>query len=123
MNNYAKFEELVGMTLKEIVGTVNDEQLEFVTMDGARFQMLHEQDCCESVTIEDITGDLNDLIGSPILQAEESSNQDNPRGNPDESWTWTFYRIATIKGSVVIRWYGSSNGYYSESVSFVRVPA
>jgi hypothetical protein len=68
------------------------------------------------VSIEDIVGDLDDLIGAPLLRSEERT-QDDPSREYD-SGTWTFYEFATIKGSVTIRWYGSSNGYYSESVSF-----
>lgn len=67
------------------------------------------------------------LIGSPITQAEETTNDKiNPVGVPvsefqEYSFTWTFYKIATIKGYVTILWYGSSNGYYSESVTVERL--
>jgi hypothetical protein len=93
------------------------------TSDGFEYVMYHSQDCCEGVSIEDVAGDFADLIGSPILEAEEVSNKnENPEGTPvkeyQESWTWTFYKLSTIKGSVTLRWYGESNGYYSESVDF-----
>jgi hypothetical protein len=81
--------------------------------------MYHSQDCCESVSIEDVEGDICDLIGSPIVLAEEAPSQDEQPGRDHgDSFTWTFYRLATEKGFVVIRWYGESNGYYSERVDF-----
>ena len=113
-------EELLGKTLTSIVGTKNSEKMVFTTSEGDSFKMYHEQDCCECVYIQDIIGDIQDLIGNPILQAEESSSQKDS-DQQDGSYTWTFYKIATIKGSVTIRWYGSSNGYYSEKVEFIKI--
>ena len=119
------FEELKGQTLTAIDVDKGNAQINFTTDAGKIFKMYHSQDCCESVDIEDISGDIADLFGSPLLQAEEASSSDTwPEGvkkeYEPESYTWTFYKLATIKGSVTIRWYGSSNGYYSESVSFAE---
>lgn len=113
---------LKGKTLTEVIQNGKDE-IVFRTTEGEEYAMYHQQDCCESVYIEDISGNLEDLVGSPLLMAEESSNRDDPppqgEGKP-ESYTWTFYRFATIKGSVTMRWYGESSGYYSESVDFQK---
>lgn len=112
---------LLGQELKEAYAA-NDE-VNFVTVNGRHYRLYHEQDCCESVYVEDISGDLSDLIGSPLLMAEEVSNAEDPGplSNSEESYTWTFYKFATAKGYVTIRFYGSSNGYYSERVSFSEV--
>lgn len=76
--------------------------------------------------------DLDDLIGYPLLQAEESTSDASRRKDEDgytpESATWTFYKFATIKGYVTIRWYGTSRlfpfrpyGYYSESACMKKI--
>lgn len=118
----AELKDLIGKTLTH-VEQVGEDEIVFVTDEGKRYKLHHTQDCCESVTIEDIVGDLNDLVGEPILIAEEAiSCGENPENvtkeYQDDSFTWTFYKFATRKGYVDIRWYGESNGYYSESVDF-----
>ena len=120
-----EFSKIVGKTFTKIekvgVGGYVEELL--FSTEEEQFKMYHDQDCCESVYLEDVIGDLNDLIGKPILMAYEASS-DNVENDPDlegDSQTWTFYHLATIKGSVTLRWVDSSNGYYSESVTFEKV--
>lgn len=116
------FAELKGKTLAAVEN--KGDEVRFVASNGEQYKLYHSQDCCENVTVEDVCGDLGDLIGSPILQAEEVTSDTNPDGVTKEyqdSFTWTFYKLATVKGAVTIRWYGESNGYYSESVDFERV--
>lgn len=95
---------------------VTDETITFVCSEKEKYLMYHCQNCCESVCVEDIIGDIEDIKGSPVIRATENTSSDAPKGGYSESHTWTFYDIATAKGSVTIRWYGESNGYYSESV-------
>ena len=114
-----EFSELLGKTLKSITVN-NDEKIIFECTDGTTYEMFHEQECCESVEIYDICGGLNTLIGRPLVMADEVTDSGDSGG---ESYTWTFYNLATIKGYVTIRWYGTSNGYYSESVSLVQTEA
>ena len=111
-------EEFVGLTFIEISETMQyDEGIIFRTADR-EFKMHHIQDCCENVTVEEIIGDFTDLIGAPILLAEEVIKETDEFA---DSATWTFYKLSTIKGSVTIRWLGQSNGWYSERVSIEEI--
>lgn len=104
--------------------------------DSIRFEneereiiLTHRQDCCESCDLVEVVGDLQDLAGSPILEASRTTSNENPPSNEfaeehnlyiDDSFTWTFYRFRTIKGTVTLRWFGTSNGYYSEECDVVE---
>ena len=138
------FSELKGRTITDIRGLKSgSEHIEFDTVDGEGkykgYGLTYYQDCCASCSVEEIHGDVEDLLNSPILLAEEVSSTEptdemkaaRAKEKADaeakdeyysdyqyESETWSFYKLATIKGSVTIRWYGSSNGYYSETATF-----
>lgn len=115
-------QDLVGKTMLKV--EEDGLTVRFQTIEGDKYVMYHESDCCESVHIDDVKGNLFDLVGSPILYVQEEISNENP---PDcqkeyqDSFTWTSYEIATEKGKVNIRWYGESNGYYSEDVDFAKI--
>jgi len=110
---------IIGAYCSQVYITENKEEFYlFFRMIGESQNKLlkfyHEQECCEQVFIEDVCGDIKDLMYSPITQAEVVSEQKDARLG--DSQTWTFYKFATAKGSVTLRWLGESNGYYSERV-------
>ena len=105
--------ELLGKKIKTVCMKEDPDSILFVFEDNSFAIMCHEQECCEVVYIEDINGDLSELEGAVLYSFEEASNSDE---DAFESATWTFYRIKSSKGYMDIRWYGKSNGYYSESV-------
>lgn len=118
----ADVSDMLGLTLIEIENYENDE-LTFKTDTGRVFRMYHYQYCCESVTLEDVIGDFDDLLNTVLLVAESRSSDDMPPKDfyADEFYQWTFYEFRTIKGSVTLRWFGTSNGYYSTEVDFEEV--
>jgi hypothetical protein len=114
---------LPGLTLTELVSSGHTVAL--TTADGRTFSLYHDQDCCESVNVFDIKGDLASVIGSPLTSVKEEISRDWPADVPEPSYsdshTWTTFTFTTEAGATVaIRWLGTSNGYYSESVSFAE---
>ena len=115
----ARIEDMRGKVFTRVSGSVGDGELVFENATE-RFVFFHQQDCCESVDINDIVGDLQDLVGEPLLMAEEVSGYIGPEPEYHDSYTYTFYKFATRRGYVDVRWLGESNGYYSEGVSLGR---
>ena len=115
--------ELKGKILTDV--SVNDDETELymTTNSGVVYTFYHDQECCENVWIADITGDLTDLIGNPLLVVECSTSnmtieeQNNSDRSQCDEGKWTFYKFTTRKGYVDIRWCGMSNGWYSVEVN------
>lgn len=99
---------------------VDDDEIFMKFSDGYVLEMFHLQTCSESVVVDDVSGDWSDLIGKPLLVADVRVSYDIPRvEGEDDYWTWTFYTFRGNGGSVDVRWYGSSNGNYSERVDTI----
>jgi len=105
--------------LLEASGRRYDPQL-ILRNESRLYVFGHLQGCCETVYLEDVCGDLTDLVGSEILRAYEvSAHGETHGGDCDE--TWTFYHLITAKGYVTLRFLGESNGYYSTEVDLIRI--
>lgn len=119
----ASFHDLYGETI-ELIIVVGKRELIFKTKYQT-FLMTHTQDCCEDVQLEDVAGNWADLLGHPIVStAEETTSL--PVDNQSDyfsqsSFTWTYYSLQTCKGKVHLRWYGTSNGCYSEKVNISNI--
>ena len=118
-SGYEIFDEIIGKIFVSISASFDDATVTFKTDEGEVYVMFHERDCCESVILQEVIGDIRWLANSPIVRAERRWNIG--RNEDNDSSTWTFYEMATLEGSVTFRWYGTSNGYYSEDVCFERV--
>jgi hypothetical protein len=110
-----EFSDMVGKVLESV--EAGDERIVFNFSDGTAAESYHSQQCCESVRIESQDGNIESIIGSPIVVADETCDHDNPPEYPS-SWTWTHQAIRTEKGEVTFHWLGESNGYYGETPYF-----
>jgi hypothetical protein len=79
-----------------------------------------------------VIGKLEYLIGKTIEVAEETVTTERPSWCTDflfnrhsnDSNTWTEHRLLVLSESgwneVIMRWFGSSNGYYGEDVQITE---
>lgn len=111
---------------KKIISTSdirrNVDEVLFTFEDGSRLRIFHQQDCCENVYLDDFEGSEADLVNQLLVSAESPSGEfeDSIDGGVVQ---WTFYNFRTTKGDLSLRWIGSSNGYYSTSMSVEWYPA
>ena len=131
-----KFSDLTGKTIVSITDTcanknnntlINANLIEFKCLDGSIYRLGHKSICCDDHYIENICGDLSDILNTPILLAEEVYSKDRPEDNEYFFMQWCFYKLSTIKGSITIRWMETyqrpcDNNYcYSSEVHFSKV--
>lgn len=106
---------LIGSTILSVEECCNYEAILRLETSEGILHFDHDQECCESVWLEDGYEDLKDLEGQQILKIEEV--EDNNRGGfDDDYYEWTYYKISTFHGDATLRFYGTSNGYYSMGV-------
>ena len=98
-----------------------NENFIFFENSKEKYGLFHNQDCCEDVYIDDVCGELSNLENAEITYAERTTNEGFPKNEYDDSCTWTFFKFATNKGWVDVRFYGTSNGYYSEDADLYLI--
>ena len=113
-----KFEQIQGMTITAVVYKESNESL-LIHLNTHVLEMIHHQDCCETVYLADVAGSFEDLIGYPLLEVSESIVD---IATAYTSSTASYYNFKTVKASVQLRWVGESNGYYSETVDCYLYP-
>ena len=114
----SKFEQIQGMTITAVVYKEVNESL-LIHLNTHVLEMIHHQDCCETVYLADVVGTFEDLIGYPLLEVSESIVD---IATEDMSSTASYYNFKTVKASVQLRWVGESSGYYSETVDCYLYP-
>lgn len=114
-------DRLIGKVITNIKGLkLGSYEVIFEFEDRSRLVLFHDQECCERVRLVDIVGDPEDLLGEPLIMLDEATNFNEQEalkcGLSEDGHLWTFYKLATIKGYVTLRWLGESNGYYAMDV-------
>ena len=112
-----KLEDLAGETLTA-VDIFDGDEIILTTQSGRRVKIFHDQDCCESVGIEGPEGDWTPLLGKVLLECKQESESFVRAYGTGTKTTLTF---RVDDATVVSRWIGESNGYYSEEVHIAEL--
>jgi hypothetical protein len=117
---HVEFSDLVGEVLDAVDIDREENHILLTTRSGRKFLVYHEQDCCETVAISGQDGSFDKLIGKPIVEARDFAVDTTEEGI-DDSQTTTTLVFRVDDQTVISRWIGDSNGYYSESVDIAEL--
>lgn len=113
-----EIDSLVGEVLTHIDTDEENNEIMLTTQSGRIIKIYHRQDCCESVDIAGLDGDWQQLVGKVIIEATHDEVESDVEYG---SKTDTTLKFRVNDATVISRWIGESNGYYSESVDLEDV--
>ena len=111
---------IAGRKVLAVSGTQHLSEKVRILVEGAGVLTFeHQPDCCEKVyLVVDDKDDFVGLRGATVIYlelAESGVKRVIKDEYGDSTETWTFLRLCTSQGPYTFRFYGSSNGYYSEA--------
>lgn len=112
---------VVGEVLAYVDTDEKGEWIRLTTQSGRVIEIYHNQDCCEHVRIESTEGSWLDLIGKVVVEASGTYVESKGDGFYQYDCTKTKLVFRVDDATVISRWIGESNGYYSESVDFAEI--
>lgn len=115
------YNELVGEVLTHIDENADNGEILLTTESGRQFKIYHYQDCCESVYIEGTDGDWNQLLNKKLIAVDCDYEDGGDKEAYDSSSTRTIFTFKVNDATVINKWFGSSNGYYSETASLEEI--
>ena len=110
--------DLTDSVVKSIDIDDSDQRVLITLEDGRSFVIEHHQDCCESVWIDSGEQDMLKLQNKKIVEANVEYDE---HSTCSESGTVTLFKFRTDEDTVVLKWIGESNGYYSETADIYEI--
>lgn len=109
---------LVGKKITAAAVAVGGESITFDVEGGDPITGTTYGDCCSSTWIEGVEG-LDRIVGGVVAKVEDIAMPDQPY-SAEEHESLAFYgcQITTDKGTAVIDYRNSSNGYYGGSLAW-----
>lgn len=100
--------ELIGKTITDvaIMDQLDEDRVKLCCSDGSKYIMGHTQQHSESVYLEEVEGNIFDILNSPVIDAREDVSND---WVGHSGHIYTTYIIATNNGAVVFKWAGTED--------------